>query len=406
MDDRDKSLRVTFPHPYFGQWFSSNFQGPFEEQVALLFGNHHAIHYDCGQQGAAVPPIREPQSKSLPRPFGSQFTFDSFITNNKNHFPLVSAKEVASQKDIQFNPFIICGDPASGKTHLLKAVANDLTKVYERNEIFYGSLEDMVTIYADRFADDPLRGRRFFQNHKCLLMDDLQQVKEHPKFQDELVELFNHFHDAKRQMVFSCAGRLVDYDFLAPKLKSRLEWGLIITLKEPDLDVRVKYIQNMCKAKRIKLSKEQVLTLAQRFTDLRLLQGVLLKFFAFKKLVHKNIQDKEFNQILSHAMGENNNALDPKQIIALVADHFQLPTKTLTGSKRDHNIVFARQVAMYLVRQLVGSSYPTLGKLFGGKDHSTAMYAVSKIETLQGDDPETNRLLTGLKKKCLALHKE
>ena len=128
-------------------------------------------------------------------------------------------------------------------------------------------------------------------------------------------------------MVFCCTGRVADYDFLIPELKSRLEWGLINTLKEPDLDVRLKCIATMCKEKRVKLSKEQVLTLAQRFTDLRYLQGIITKFFTFRKFVSKTLNDKEFNQILSNAVGETTAGLEPVNIMALVAEHFQLPVK-------------------------------------------------------------------------------
>lgn len=418
-NELEKSLRVVFPHQYFEQWFKSSVMDRFEEQVSRLLGKGYCIHYCSGLQGKNGSPLvaqTQPRAESAAfsrslrpaahLPFGAQFTFDTFIVNNKNHFPLVSAKEVGGNGNVQFNPFIVCGGSAAGKTHILKAIGNDLCRQMERADIYLGSVEDMATVYAKSFGNDMLAGRRYFQGFKCLLLDDLQRIKDHPQLQDELVELFNHFHEAKRQMVFACAGRLVDYDFLSPKLKSRLEWGLIITLKEPDLDVRVKYIQAVCKSRRIKLSKEQILILAQRFTDLRYLQGLLLKFFAFKKLVHKNILDKEFNQILSHAMGENNQGLDPKRIISLVADSLQLPVKVITGNKRDRKIVFARQVAMYLVRELTGCSYPALGKLFGGKDHSTAMYAVNKIETLQADDQETNILITGLKKKCQALQQE
>lgn len=405
-NELDKSLRVVFPHPYFAQWFGTTAQTRFEEQVAQLLGHGYAIVYSCNSTGDCAAQVRQTVRKPLQHPYGSQFTFDSFIPGAKNQFPLASAKEIGESPEIEYNPFIICGESASGKTHILKAIGNALSRHFDRGDIFLGSLEDLADAYANSFADDPMQGRRYFQGFKCLLLDDLQQIKNHPDLQHELVQLFNHFHDTGRQMVFACAGRLVDYDFLMPKLKSRLEWGLIINLKEPDLDVRVKYIQTVCKTRRIKLSKEQILTLAQRFNDLRYLQGVLLKFFAFKKLVHKNIQDKEFNQILGHAVGENSDSLDPKRIIAVVADHFNIPARTITGSKRDRDTVFARQMAMYLVRQLIGSSYPNLGKLFGGKDHSTAMYAVNKIEELQADDPDMNSLVTGLKKKCLALSRE
>ena len=401
-DEPKKTLSVVFPHLYFGQWFKQNVQHAFEEKVAQVLGNGYRIAYGCAASGAPPEPVRPARLKGAEHPFGEQFTFTSFLVNSKNQFPIASAREVFQHPGVLYNPFIICGGPSSGKTHLLRAMGNELAQVHEPANIFFGSVEELAGLYAGTFEGDRLRARRYLQGFHCLLVDDLQQARHHPLLHEELVLLFNHFHQAKRQMVFCCAGRLADYDFLDPTLKSRLEWGLIITLKEPDLDIRVKYIQNICKARRIKLSKEQMLTLAQRFTDLRYLQGILLKFFAFRKLVHKNIQDKDFNQILNHAAGEHNGELDPKNILAVVAEHFKVPVKAITGSKRDHAIVYARQVAMFLCRQLTGCSYPALGKLFGGKDHSTAMYAVNKIAQIQEHDPEANRMLISLKKKCLA----
>lgn len=372
----------------------------------MLLGMGYGIEYADSEQGDALPLTGKLPLKVQEHYFGAQFTFSTFYGSVKNNLPLLAAKELASHEKALYNPFIICGPPASGKTHLLRAIGNELAKIFDFTEIYLGSIKDIAAIYTNTYNNDYTRGRRGFLQFKCLLIDDLQQIGDHPVLQEELVEVFNHFHDTKRHMVFCCTGRVADYDFLIPELKSRLEWGLINTLKEPDLDVRLKCIATMCKEKRVKLSKEQVLTLAQRFTDLRYLQGIITKFFTFRKFVSKTLNDKEFNQILSNAVGETTAGLEPVNIMALVAEHFQLPVKTLTGNKRDREIVFARQVAMYLCRNLVGCSYPALGKLFGGKDHSTAMYAVNKIERLRIDEQETNKMLTSLKKKCLTLQNQ
>lgn len=404
-NDIDKSIQVVFPHPYFAQWFCDTVQQGFEEQLALHFGPGCAVTYSCRQQGAvSLPMVRQRALQAPISPFGGQFTFDSFIFNQKNQFPWASAREIGTQKEVRFNPLVICGPRGCGKTHLLKAIGNEFSRSFERASIFFGTLEEMASIYATSFNNDLLRARKYFLPFDCLLMDDVQRISEHEQLQEELVILFDQFHDSGKQMVFCCSGKLGDVENLSEALRSRLEWGLIITLKEPDLDIRVKYVQSMCKTRRIKLSKEQVLILAQRFTDLRYLEGILLKLFAFKKLVHKNIQESHFQQILSHAEGKTRHGPTPEEIIGVVAEHFALPPKTLTGNKRERSITFARQVAMYLCRQLTGCSYPALGRHFGGKDHSTAMYAVDKINKLQTDNQDLQRLLTTLKKKCSQVH--
>jgi chromosomal replication initiator protein len=175
---------------------------------------------------------------------------------------------------------------------------------------------------------------------------------------------------------------------------------LIVTLKEPDLEIRVGYIQRQARAKRLSLNKEQILTLAQRFTDFRYLQGILLKLFAFKELVKQDLSQKDFEHILANTEEKTTDDLTPKKILSVVAEHFSVHVKDLTGTKRHQHIAHARQVAMYLCRQMLNTSYPALGRAFGGKDHSTVLYSVKKIDQLQEDDFELKQLLKTLKNKC------
>jgi len=179
-----------------------------------------------------------------------------------------------------------------------------------------------------------------------------------------------------------------------------LGWGLIVTLKEPDLEIRVGYIQRQCRTKRLTLSKDQILTLAQRFTDFRYLQGILLKLFAFKELVKKDLSEKDFQHILSNTEEKATDDLTPKKIMGVVSEHFNIRVADMTGTKRHQQIAQARQVAMFLCRQMLNTSYPALGRAFGGKDHSTVLYSVKKVKQLQDDNYELKQLLKTLKTKC------
>ena len=402
VQEEEKRLDIGFPHTFFAAWFADIIQDRFERELHQFLGPGYVLHYAQAGANDGESHAEEPGGKSIDFPFGHQFTFDAFLTNKKNFFPLTTAKEVAKQNEIIFNPFIISGEPGAGKTHLLKAIANEVCKKYSPERFFFGNVEDLYNLYQGHFNGDAFAARKHICNFRFLFVDDFQQIRKYRGFQSELITLFNHFYDNKQQMIFCCSDKLPSYEFLDPKLKSRLEWGLIVNLKRPDLDIRVRTIELYCRTKGLSLSREQVLTLAQRFTDLRFLQGILLKFYAYKEFVNKTFTDRDFDQILSQTAGSIKKHVRPDVVLDMVCEHFSVERSDLTGSRRHHNVVRARQVAMYLCRELIGNSYPSLGRLFGNRDHSTALYAVKKIKQLQQSEAEMKNLLSVLKKKCLA----
>ena len=400
-EEDGKRVVVGFPHSFFAKWFEAEVQDRFEAQLNMHLGNGYLVSYrDAGTPGRVSGVQASEVVKRIDFPFGQEFTFETFLINKKNYFPIASAKEVAKQTGSLFNPFIICGPGGSGKTHLLKAVGNEISKKHDYSNIFLGSLDELNSLYSIRFKGDPLRARNHLFEYDFLFIDDFHKIREYPHFQQELVNIFNHFYDNKKQMVLACRDKVTSYDFLDDSLQSRLGWGLIVTLKEPDLEIRVSYIQRQCQAKRLVLTKEQTLTLAQRFTDFRYLQGILLKLFAFKELVKKDLTQKDFEHILANTEEKTTDDLTPRKIMSVVSEHFNIHVKDLTGSKRHQHIAQARQVAMYLCRDMLSASYPSLGRAFGGKDHSTVLYSVKKIDQLQEDDNELKRLLKTLKGKC------
>jgi chromosomal replication initiator protein len=407
VSEAEKTLFVFFPHPYFGSWFQDNVQARFEREVGEFMGQGYQIQYGNGQPKARDRGLPGPMAASyVDFPFGRQFTFEDFLVNKKNYFPLASAREVAKQTTTVFNPFIICGEGGSGKTHLLKALANDVTRRIKADQVFFGTVDDVANVFTSMFPRDAFKARNWFSGFAYLFIDDFHTIGNNTGLQQEFITLFNQFYDERRQMVFTCSGKLTAYDFLDPKLKSRLEWGLIVNLKKPDLDIRVQYIEGQVKAKKIGLNKEQILTLAQRFRDFRYLQGILLKIVAYRELVSKDLSPQDFEDILAHTEEKPTPSLDAETIINQVAAHFELAPRLIKSDKRQHHIVQARQTAMYLCRKLLGISLPRLGRLFGGKDHSTVLYAINKIKQLQEDNREMKNLLIDLEDKCLNLDQE
>lgn len=397
----EKRLIVTFPHGFFADWFRCTVKDRFEEALSQFLEQGYTLEYEVAHaRGNKALGNLGNLATRVDFPFGRQFTFETFITNKKNFFPVASAKNVAKGATADYNPFCICGESGTGKTHLMRAMANEVSKTVDKQRIFIGTMEDLAGIIGSSRRDGAIPPKQVLQQYQYLFVDDFQRVRDDEALQEELVLLFNTFHTEGRQMVFSCPQKITTCDYVIAPLKSRLEWGLVVILTQQDVEIRARYIKGMCESKNIRLTKEQMLTLAQRFEDFRFLQGILLKLLAFKELVQRDILDEDFTRILEYTENRPAGRLSAEEIQSKVAEHFGLTTKDLTSSTRQHDVVFARQMAMYLCRELTGASYPTLGKLFGGKDHSTAMYGVRKVAKLQSEDKHVRNLVAQLKKTC------
>lgn len=402
----ERRATVLFPHAFFARWFETTIQEKFEAQLNAFLGGEYTIRYKTpagnGEGGKHI----ETSTKAVGFPFDSQFIFESFLVNKKNYFPLASAREVTKQTGTLFNPFIICGDNGSGKSHLLRAIANEISKKADPASVLLLSMDELKNLYSTTFSGDVFRARNHIFSHDYLFLDDFQQIQKYDGMQQELIIIFNHFSEKKKQMVFCCQGKISSHEYMDPVLLSRLEWGLMVTLKQPDLEIRIDYVREQAKLKKIPLTKEQILTLAQRFKDFRYLQGILIKLVAFRELVRKDLSKRDFEHILNNTEEKTAETLKTEHVIALVADHFGVSIKEIKGSKRHAHIAHARQISMYLCKKLLSISYPALGRTFGGKDHSTVLYSVKKIEQIREDDHTLNSLLKELKKKCLLYGRE
>jgi chromosomal replication initiator protein len=207
-------------------------------------------------------------------------------------------------------------------------------------------------------------------------------------------------------MIFSYTGKYLLLDKLDKKLKSRLEWGVIVNLKKPDIDIRTRFIHKFCEDKKLNLSNEQILILAQKFNNLRNIKGILLKILAYTQLVNNDLKEKDFFSILNTVQEKRIENLTFDNIIDIVADEMSLERDDILSSKREKEIVKARQVCMFLCRKLLKYSYPEIGKFFGGKDHSTVIYSVKKIQKLKEDSQFMKSLLKNLEQRCSSLEKE
>lgn len=325
--------------------------------------------------------ISKPRTSS----FNSKYTFDTFIVGNSNRFACTASLAVSEKPGKTYNPLFIYGGVGLGKTHLLHAIGQYTHQLFPEKTIKYVS--------AERFLNDFINALRYkniftfkdnYRNNDVLLVDDIQFLEDKEASQEEFFHTFNALHDTNRQIVLSSDRPPRNISTLEERLRSRFEWGLVTDIKPPDFETRLAILKKYSEREGIAVSDDILNLIAEKITsNIRELEGCLTRIVAFASLT-KSKPDLEISKnILKDILPEDGDQKTSIQsIIKEVSKYFSIPINDIVGSKRNKFISHARQLAMYLSRELTSSSLPRIGKSFGNRDHSTVIYAISKIADL------------------------
>jgi chromosomal replication initiator protein len=326
-----------------------------------------------------------------------QYTFDTFLVNRKNDFPLVAAKECVSKASRPlYTPFVVYGQSGAGKSHLLGAMANALR--YNGKALYFGSIA-----YLERITAAP--GRHASIAEQYVFIDDAQRILACHDTQDALAALIDIFQASGKLLALSFDAHPAQYVGLGQKLRSRLVGGLVMEIKRPDMDIRRQYVQCKNTAHNFGLSKEQILAISHRYQDIRGIDGALARLSAYRDLMAVQGTDTAPSDISSILDREGEHSfLTPGAIILTVAREFSLPPEELTGKNKDKTVSLARHIAILLCRELLGLSLIQTGRIFAGRDHSSVLYSIKKIKQLQEGDKVMNKRVEDLRKLCLTKH--
>jgi chromosomal replication initiator protein len=350
---------------------------------------------------AYAPPLTPPP---IPRPdalgINPKYTFDSFVIGSSNRFAHAAALAVAEAPAQAYNPLFIYGHTGLGKTHLLHAVANYVGEHSSNLTVRYVTSETFMNDFINSLRDKRIEGfKQRYRTYDVLLIDDVQFFEHKERIQEEFFHTFNSLYEAGRQIVMSSDRPPRDIATLEERLRSRFEWGLITDIQPPDLETRIAILRKKVKNDGINVDDPEVLTfVAGRIsTNIRELEGALTRVVAFSSLTGRRMDVELAQDVLKDVFPQGELAtVSIDKIQELVCERFGVRLDELTGDRRSQNIVYPRQVAMYLSRELTDSSLPKIGKEFGGRDHTTVIHATSKIARLIREDRSVYNLVQEL----------
>jgi chromosomal replication initiator protein len=326
---------------------------------------------------AKPPPGRAPAPQLNPK-----YVFTNFIVGANNNFAHAAALAVAEAPGKAYNPLFLYGDAGLGKTHLMNAVGHAVAERYPSMSIEYVTTEaftnDLITaIREDRMTQ--FRDR--YRSIDVLLIDDIQFIAGKERTQEEFFHTFNALYESGKQLIMSSDRPPKDIPTLENRLRSRFEWGLITDIQAPDLETRIAILAMNAEYRGVKVPQEVIDYIARHVTsNVRELEGALVRAIVYSSMSQQPLNRQTVAKALSDVFAPSDMQLTMADILQRTAEHFSVRPEDVRGKSRRQELVVPRQVAMYLIRELTPHSFPEIGAFFSGRDHSTVMYAVNKVQ--------------------------
>ena len=391
---------LTVPNDFTRDWIEAHFLGLVQAALRDLTGEERPIRLVVGSGEEVTAQTVEPQPARSFEGLNSKYTFDSFVIGSSNRFAHAAALAVAEAPAQAYNPLFIYGGTGLGKTHLLQAVGQYVAEHSSALSVRYVTSETFMNDFINSLRDKRIEGfKQRYRSYDLLMIDDIQFFEGKERIQEEFFHTFNSLYEAGRQIVISSDRPPREISTLEERLRSRFEWGLITDIQPPDLETRIAILRKRVKTDGIHVPDPQVLTfIASRVsTNIRELEGALTRVVAFSSLTGRLMTVDLSQDVLRDVFPQGEAAeVSIERIQETVSDRFGLSLEELCGEKRSQNIVYPRQVAMYLSRELTDSSLPKIGRHFGGRDHTTVIHATSKIARMIREDRSVYNLVQEL----------
>lgn len=410
---KDGIARFHVPTNFMRDWVSRNFADHILQQFRQAGANVERVefHVVTAETRPAPADREEPAVARAPRPapvsratedgdlpgvsLDPRFTFDSFVVGKPNELAHAAARRVAEGGPVTFNPLFLYGGVGLGKTHLMQAIAHELQSRHGDLRVLYLSAEQFMYRFIQALRDKQIMSfKQLFRSVDVLMVDDVQFIAGKDSTQDEFFHTFNALVDQNKQIVISADRAPGEIKGLEERIKSRLQCGLVVDLHPTDYELRLGILQQKAELYRdqypgLKIAGGVLEFLAHRIsTNVRVLEGALTRLFAFASLVGREITLELAQDCLADILRASDRKVTVDEILRKVSEHYNIRLADMIGPKRVRTIARPRQVAMYLAKTMTTKSLPDIGRRFGGRDHTTIMHGIRKVEELKATDSQ------------------
>ena len=329
-----------------------------------------------------------------------KYTFDTFVVGNNNRFAQAAALAVADKPSEAYNPLFLYGGVGLGKTHLMHAIGNRTLKNFRNFKILYVTSEKFTNQMINAIKDNKMEVfRNQYRKIDVLLIDDIQFIAGKKQVQEEFFHTFNELYEEKKQIIISSDRPPKEIQLLEDRLKSRFEWGLLADISCPDYETRLAILRKKAQDEKIAVDDSILANIATKIeSNIRELEGVFNKLVAYTSFTNNKLTNDVVDNTIESILVKNTKVLTSKLIMQVVCKFFNIKVSDIVSDKRSNNVAYPRQIAMYLCREVANMSFPSIGKDFGGRDHSTVLHAYSKIKDEYETKSETKDLIEDIKK--------
>ncbi|MGD0279270.1 MAG: chromosomal replication initiator protein DnaA [Smithella sp.] len=391
----DQRVQLAVPNKFFKDWLLDNYTSTIKQSLKAAAGIDVDVDFVLlkNQENTTEPVSKQiTQTKNTSTAItgksknfsflNDNYNFDRFVVGSCNQFAHAASIAVAKQPAKNYNPLFIYGGSGLGKTHLLNAIGLLSSSIHPTLNIMYVSAEEFMNEMINSIRYDRMpKFREKYRNISCLLIDDIHFLAGKERTQEEFFHTFNTLHDSGKQIVVTSDKFPKDIPNLESRLRSRFEWGLIADIQPPEIETKIAIIEKKIQENKIELPHNVIHYIASHVeSNIRELEGFLVRIGAYSSLTGREIDLDLVKEVLSSLVKRNKQGeVSIEEIIKVIAGKLNIKISDIKAHNKNKNVVFARQIAMFLARKLTNNSFPDIGQKIGGRDHSTVIYANNKI---------------------------
>lgn len=388
---RNDKIYISVPNNLTREWVESRYLDTIQKKFRDLTNQNISVVFTTGIEKDGVFTLLNPK-----------YTFDTFVVGNSNRFAHAACYAVGESPSRAYNPLFIYGGVGLGKTHLMQAIAHHILKKNPSYSVTYVSSEQFTNELISSIKDDNTSGfRNKYRNIDVLLIDDIQFLAGKERTQEEFFHTFNTLYESNKQLVISSDRPPRNIPTLEDRLRSRFEWGLITDIQTPDLETRIAILRKKAQTENLNISYDILDYIANYIeSNIRELEGALIRLVAYATITNKPLNMETASEALRDILPPPRpKKITIERIQKVVAQYYGTDLAEMISKKRNKQLVHPRHIAMYLSRKMTDASFPQIGDQFGGRDHTTVMHAIEKLEKEVTIDQDLDTTIKALCKK-------